>query len=85
MVHSKSGWGWCEFDVNSFFEQKRYTFGPNPRLAHYFCGTCGASCMAKSVEAGFFDDMVCVNVRIFEEGEEVWKGVARRMADGAAL
>jgi hypothetical protein len=41
--------------------------------------------MARSVEAGFFEGMTCVNVRMFEGGEAVWKGVQRRFANGRAL
>jgi hypothetical protein len=37
------------------------------------------------VVSGFFEDMVCVNVRMFEEGEKVWEGVKRRIADGRSL
>lgn len=62
-----------------------YTFGPNPRIAHYFCGACGSSCLAKSVDPEFFPDMMCVNVRMFEGGEEMWSGVERRIADGKSL
>lgn len=36
------------------------------RVAHYFCGTCGSSCMARSVVPGFFEGMTCVNVRMLE-------------------
>ncbi|KAH3908888.1 hypothetical protein HBH56_165030 [Parastagonospora nodorum] len=72
------------FLTGSLAEFKSYTFGTN-KIAHYFCGTCGASCMARSVDPTFFPDMTCVNVRMFHGGEDVWKGVERRLADGAAL
>ncbi|KAH7086819.1 Mss4-like protein [Paraphoma chrysanthemicola] len=63
---------------------KAYTFGPAPKIAHYFCATCGSSCLARSVEAGFFDGMTCVNVRMLED-KRVWEGVRKRYVDGAAL
>jgi hypothetical protein len=28
---------------------------------------------------------LCMNVRIFEDGEKVWEGVERRFANGKAL
>lgn len=42
-------------------------FFASKKMAHYFCGTCGASCMARSVDPGFFPGMTCVNVRMFED------------------
>lgn len=51
-------------------------------MAHYFCGTCGASCMVRSVDPGVFPGMTCVNVRMLE-GVDV-KDVKRRYGDGAS-
>ncbi|KAF9699855.1 hypothetical protein EKO04_002225 [Ascochyta lentis] len=42
-----------------------YTFASH-MVAHYFCSTCGSSCMARSVSPGFFDGMSIVNIRLFE-------------------
>jgi hypothetical protein len=36
-------------------------------------------------EKRVLDDMVCVNLRMFEEGERVWEGVKRRIADGRSV
>lgn len=38
-------------------------------MHHYFCGTCGASCMARSIDPEFFPGMTCVNVRMLEDVE----------------
>jgi len=54
-------------------------------MAHYFCGACGASCMARSRDAAFYPDMTCVNVRMLDGGEDVFRDVRRRLVDGAAL
>ncbi|KZM27245.1 carbon-sulfur lyase [Ascochyta rabiei] len=45
-----------------------YTFASH-KVAHYFCSTCGSSCMARSISPGFFDGMSIVNVRLFESVE----------------
>jgi hypothetical protein len=41
--------------------------------------------MARSIDATFFAGIMCVNVRMFEGGEEVWEGAQRRVADGRSL
>jgi hypothetical protein len=41
--------------------------------------------MARSIDPNFFAGMTCVNVRMFEDGEAVWKDVERRYANGASL
>ncbi|KAJ4372268.1 hypothetical protein N0V83_004042 [Neocucurbitaria cava] len=55
-----------QFTKGSIEEFKSYFFA-SKKMAHYFCGTCGASCMARSVDPGFFPGMTCVNVRMFED------------------
>ncbi len=36
-------------------------------MAHYFCGTCGASCVAGSIDPNFFPGMKAVNVRMMQD------------------
>jgi len=40
---------------------QRYRFGRG-RIEHYFCRKCGSSLMARSVEPGFYEGVVAVNV-----------------------
>ncbi|KAJ4341118.1 hypothetical protein N0V95_007311 [Ascochyta clinopodiicola] len=54
-----------EFTSGNFNDLKSYTFASH-MVAHYFCPTCGSSCMARSVSPGFFDGTSIVNVRLFE-------------------
>jgi hypothetical protein len=41
--------------------------------------------MAKVFDPEFAAGRLSVNVRMFEDGDEVWEGVQRRFADGKAL
>ena len=43
-----------------------YTFATHS-VAHYFCPTCGSSCMTRSIRPGFFEGITVVNVRLFED------------------
>lgn len=43
-----------------------YKFKGIGKVEHYFCATCGSSCMARSVTPGFFEGITCVNVRLIE-------------------
>ncbi|KAF2831033.1 hypothetical protein CC86DRAFT_133904 [Ophiobolus disseminans] len=72
-----------QFTKGDISELRSYTFGPNPRVAHYFCGTCGASCVARSIDPDFFAGMTCVNVRMFE-GVDI-KTLKTKFADGKSL
>ncbi|KAF1912479.1 Mss4-like protein [Ampelomyces quisqualis] len=56
-----------EFTKGAFDEFKSYTFGPKPKVAHYFCGACGASCMLRSIDPNFFVGMTPLNVRMLED------------------
>jgi hypothetical protein len=38
-----------EFTKGEFSEFQEYKFGKKPKVAHYFCGTCGSSCMGRSI------------------------------------
>jgi len=53
------------FTSGQFEDLKSYTFATHS-VAHYFCPTCGSSCMARSIRPGFFDGTSIVNVRLFE-------------------
>jgi hypothetical protein len=37
------------FTKGEFSDLTEYRFGPKPKVAHYFCGTCGSSCVARSI------------------------------------
>jgi hypothetical protein len=56
------------FTSGQFEDLKSYTFATHS-VAHYFCPTCGSSCMARSIRPGFFDGTSIVNVRLFEDVE----------------
>ncbi|KAF1932363.1 uncharacterized protein M421DRAFT_290117 [Didymella exigua CBS 183.55] len=56
------------FTKGSVEDFKSYTFATHS-VAHYFCPTCGTSCMARSIRPGFFDGTSIVNVRLFEDVE----------------
>lgn len=56
-----------------------YSFGFK-RMNHYFCGTCGASCMVRSKDPDFFPGMTCVNVRMLQ-GVEL-EDLKRKPGDG---
>ncbi|KAH8733020.1 glutathione-dependent formaldehyde-activating enzyme [Phaeosphaeriaceae sp. PMI808] len=68
------------FTKGNISELQSYTFGPKPKVAHYFCGTCGASCMARSIDPNFFAGMTCVNVRMLD-GVDL-KSLKIKFADG---
>jgi hypothetical protein len=52
-------------------------------MGHYFCGTCGASCMVRSKDPDFFPGMTCVNARMLQ-GVQL-DGLKRKSADGKNL
>ncbi|KAJ4343199.1 hypothetical protein N0V87_000421 [Didymella glomerata] len=54
------------FTKGQFEDFKSYTFASHS-VAHYFCPTCGSSCMARSIQPGFFEGVKVVNVRLFED------------------
>ncbi|KAF3051958.1 hypothetical protein E8E11_008821 [Didymella keratinophila] len=54
------------FTKGQFEDLKSYTFATHS-VAHYFCPTCGSSCMARSIRPGFFEGTKVVNVRLFED------------------
>ncbi|KAH7408389.1 Mss4-like protein [Phaeosphaeria sp. MPI-PUGE-AT-0046c] len=54
-----------EFTKGDISKFTSYTFGSH-KVAHYFCGTCGSSCMARSVDPSFFAGITCINVRMLE-------------------
>lgn len=56
-----------------------YSFASR-KMAHYFCPTCGSSCIARSKDPDFFPGMTCVNVRMLE-GLELGK-LSFKQADG---
>ncbi|KAH7086817.1 Mss4-like protein [Paraphoma chrysanthemicola] len=68
------------FTKGDITELRSYTFGPKPKVAHYFCGTCGASCMARSIDPNFFAGITCINVRMFEDVD--LKSLKIKFADG---
>ncbi|KAH8733021.1 Mss4-like protein [Phaeosphaeriaceae sp. PMI808] len=70
------------FLKGSFEDFRSYKFGSH-KIEHYFCGTCGASCMARSCDPTFFVGMTCVNVRMMEAKE--WVDVQRKHVNGASL
>jgi hypothetical protein len=49
-------------------------------MGHYFCGTCGASCMARSKDPDFFPGMTCINARMLQ-GVQL-DGLKRKFGDG---
>lgn len=51
-------------------------------MNHYFCGTCGASCMARSHDPYFFPGMTCVNVRMMQGVDLTTLNL--KFADGAS-
>ncbi|KAH4237029.1 hypothetical protein HBI56_123760 [Parastagonospora nodorum] len=69
-----------EFTKGDISEFKSYTFGPNAKVAHYFCPTCGSSCMARSIDPNFFPGMTCLNVRMLD-GVDL-KALKIKFADG---
>ncbi|KAF1840031.1 uncharacterized protein K460DRAFT_399646 [Cucurbitaria berberidis CBS 394.84] len=71
-----------EFTKGGIEQFKTYSFA-SKKMAHYFCGTCGASCMARSVDPSFFPGMTCVNVRMLE-GVDL-KTLNLKFADGASF
>lgn len=70
-----------EFTKGRLEDFRAYQFG-SKKMAHYFCGTCGASCLARSVDPDFFPGMTCVNVRMLQ-GVDL-KGLNLKFADGAS-
>ncbi|OAL55804.1 hypothetical protein IQ07DRAFT_583249 [Pyrenochaeta sp. DS3sAY3a] len=70
-----------EFTNGSIEEFKAYSFA-SKKMAHYFCAKCGASCMARSVDPGFFPGITCVNVRMLEGVDT--KKLKLKFADGAS-
>ncbi|KAF3046637.1 hypothetical protein E8E12_011359 [Didymella heteroderae] len=56
------------FTKGSFEDFKPYTFATHS-VAHYFCTTCGSSCMARSIRPGFFEGTTVLNVRLFDDVE----------------
>ncbi|OAG08739.1 uncharacterized protein CC84DRAFT_586051 [Paraphaeosphaeria sporulosa] len=63
-------------------EFKKYTFGKHI-FAHYFCGTCGVSCMAQSLDPNLWADIVAVNVRTLQDVD--LKSLNVKLADGKRL
>ncbi|KAJ4990164.1 glutathione-dependent formaldehyde-activating enzyme [Stagonosporopsis vannaccii] len=53
------------FTTGQLEDLKSYTFATHS-VAHYFCPTCGSSCMARSIRPGFLDGTSIVNVRLLE-------------------
>jgi len=52
-------------------------------MGHYFCGTCGASCMIRSKDPNFFTGMTCINVRMLQ-GVEL-ETLKRKSVDGKSF
>lgn len=52
----------CESSARNLIRVQKYTFGKHI-YAHYFCGTCGVSCMVQSVDPSLGPDIVGVNAR----------------------
>ncbi|KAF2197533.1 hypothetical protein GQ43DRAFT_380778, partial [Delitschia confertaspora ATCC 74209] len=55
----------------------------NVVIQHYFCGRCGSSLMCESIEAGFYEGIKAINVRMFQ-GIDL-KSLQRKEEDGRAL
>ncbi|KAF2266079.1 glutathione-dependent formaldehyde-activating enzyme family protein, partial [Lojkania enalia] len=72
------------FENGAFEELTKYTFGPNHKIAHYFCPSCGSSCFAQSTDTeGPYATMKAVNVRTFH-GLDL-KGLNLKEVDGKNL
>ncbi|KAF1942601.1 hypothetical protein EJ02DRAFT_402146 [Clathrospora elynae] len=67
------------FQKGSIQDFRSYSFGSR-KMGHYFCGTCGASCMARSTDPTFFAGLTCVNVRMLENVDV--KTLKLKFADG---
>ncbi|KAF1830736.1 hypothetical protein BDW02DRAFT_533458 [Decorospora gaudefroyi] len=61
---------------------EKYSFGKG-RVRHYFCGSCGCSLMAESVERGFYEGVKALNVRMFHDVDV--STLQRRQVDGKSL
>ncbi|KAI4957593.1 hypothetical protein J4E86_004732 [Alternaria arbusti] len=70
------------FSNGSIEQFKSYSFGTK-RMGHYFCGTCGASCMIRSKDPSFFTGMTCINARMLQ-GVEIEK-LKRKSVDGKSF
>ncbi|KAI4925966.1 uncharacterized protein J4E92_006703 [Alternaria infectoria] len=70
------------FSNGSIEQLKSYSFGTK-RMGHYFCGTCGASCMIRSKDPNFFAGMTCINARMLQ-GVELEK-LKRKSVDGKSF
>lgn len=56
-----------------------YSFASH-KVHHYFCGTCGTSCIMKSRAPDFMPGMTIINVRAFQDVD--LKALKLKPADG---
>ncbi|KAF1833287.1 hypothetical protein BDW02DRAFT_570170 [Decorospora gaudefroyi] len=54
------------FTKGAIEDFRSYSFA-SKKMNHYFCGTCGASCMIRSKDPSFFPGITCVNVRMLRD------------------
>ncbi|XP_014555653.1 hypothetical protein COCVIDRAFT_38691 [Bipolaris victoriae FI3] len=54
------------FEKGALEEFQCYSFATN-KVGHYFCGTCGSSCMLRSKEADFMPGITGINVRMLQD------------------